>query len=75
VVEAYCRYKKSLKYDENFLIRASSKEIIQKKAVFNYEMLSKKDKKLVASGYTIHITTDAKSNVCTLPLEIVNKLL
>ncbi len=75
VVEAFCRYKKSLKYDENFLIRVSLKEITQKKAVFNYEMLSKKDKKLVASGYTIHIATDAKSNVCTLPPDIINKLL
>ena len=75
VVEAFCRYKKSLRYDEDFLIRVSLKEITPKKAVFDYELLSKKDKKLVATGYTAHIVTDAKSNVFPLPPDIIEKLL
>ncbi len=75
VVEASCRYKKSLRYDEDFLIRVSLKEITPKKAVFDYELLTKKDKKLVATGYTVHISTDSKSNVCALPPDIIKKLL
>lgn len=75
VVEAFCRYKKSLKYDETFLIRVSLEVISQKKSVFTYELLTKKERKPVASGYTIHIATDAKSNVCALPSDIIEKLL
>jgi acyl-CoA thioester hydrolase len=75
VVEAFCRYKKSLRYDETFLIRVSLKEISQKKVVFEYELLTKKDRLPVASGYTVHIATDAKANVRTLPPDIVDMLL
>jgi acyl-CoA thioester hydrolase len=75
VVEAFCRYKKSLRYDEDFLIRVSLEEITPKKAIFNYELLTKNDRKSVASGYTVHIATDAKSKVCILPADIIEKLL
>ncbi len=74
VVEAFCRYKKALKYDERFMIRVSLRELTPKKAVFGYELLTKKERKLVASGYTVHITTDANSKVCPLPPDILEKL-
>lgn len=34
VVEAYCKYKKPLRYDEKFIIRVSLEEITAKKVVF-----------------------------------------
>jgi acyl-CoA thioester hydrolase len=36
VAEAFCRYKRPLRYDETFLIRVFLKEISPKKVVFAY---------------------------------------
>jgi len=74
VVEAFCKYKKPLRYDEKFLIRVFLKEISPKKAVFAYELVTKDEKKLIASGYTVHIVTDSKAKVCSLPPHIIEKL-
>ena len=74
VVEAFCKYKKPLRYDDNFFIRVYLKEIAPKKLVFTYELFEKDRKKKVASGHTVHIVTNARSKVCALPPDIVNKI-
>ncbi|MFB0566880.1 MAG: acyl-CoA thioesterase [Candidatus Aminicenantaceae bacterium] len=74
VAEAYCRYKKSLRYDEKFLIRVRLEEITPKKAVFTYELLTIEEKKLIASGHTIHIVTNSKAKACSLPRAILDKI-
>ncbi len=74
VVEAFCRYKKALRYDEKFIIRTSLQEIAPKKAIFSYELVTKKERKLIASGYTVHISTDKNAKVCPLPPAILEKL-
>ena len=74
VVEAFCRYKKPLRYDDSFIIRVSLREATPRKVVFHYELLTIDKKELVASGYTVHVATDSKAKVCSLPLEILDKL-
>jgi len=74
VAEAFCRYKRPLRYDETFLIRVFLKEISPKKVVFAYELVTKKDKKTIATGYTVHIATNSKAEVRSLPQDILNKL-
>ena len=74
VVEAFCKYKKPLRYDETFLIRVFLKNITPKKVVFTYELFTKDKEKLVASGHTVHIVTNASTKVCDLPPDIVNKI-
>ncbi len=74
VVEAFCTYKKPLRYDENFLIRVFLKKITPKKVVFTYELFTKDKKKLVASGHTVHIVCNAMAKVCDLPPDIVSKI-
>ncbi|MGB8951325.1 MAG: thioesterase family protein [Candidatus Aminicenantales bacterium] len=74
VVEAFCRYKKPLRYDDLFLIRTSLQEITPKKAVFAYELRTKDNQRLIAHGYTIHIVTNAKAEVDSLPEEILNQM-
>lgn len=74
VAEAFCRYKKPLRYDDIILIRVVLEEMAPKKAVFAYEILAKEDRTLAASGYTIHVVTNAKGEVCTLPEEILEKI-
>ena len=74
VAESFCRYRNPLKYDESFVILTSLDEITPKKAVFYYELVSKKNKKLIATGYSVHVVTDKNAKICSLPDELVKKL-
>ena len=74
VVEAFCKYKRPLKYDDEFFIRVFLDKISAKKVVFAYELVTEKKKKVIASGYTIHIVTNSDTEVCSLPLEIIEKI-
>jgi acyl-CoA thioester hydrolase len=74
VVEAFCKYKRPLRYDDKFLIRVFLKEATPKKVVFAYELVTREEKKSIANGYTVHISTNAKAEVRSLPGEILNKL-
>jgi len=73
VVEAFCRYRRPLHYDDIFLIRVTLREKTPKKFVFDYEILSKVDRRLIASGYTVHIVTNARAEVCSLPEDLLQK--
>jgi acyl-CoA thioester hydrolase len=74
VVEAFCKYKKPLRYDQRFLIRVFLEKITPKKVEFSYELLSKEEKKLIASGHTVHIVTNSKAKACSLPPDIIDRL-
>ncbi|MFC2169447.1 acyl-CoA thioesterase [Acidobacteriota bacterium] len=74
VVEAFCRYKKALKYDEKFIIRIFPEEITAKKVRFSYQLAKKEKKSLIATGYTTHIVTNSKAQPCSLPTDIFNKI-
>ncbi len=74
VVEACCKYRKPLRYDQVFVIRVRLREIAAKKVIFDYELLTKEDKKLTAAGSTVHIVTNSQGQVRLLPEEIVRKI-
>ncbi len=74
VVEAFCRYKKALRYDDTFFIQVALQDITTKKVVFSYQLLSEDKQQLMAKGYTTHIVTNAKSEVKKFPEDIINKL-
>ena len=67
VVEAHCRYRRPLRYDQEFIIRTSLRESTPKKFVFDYELLMKEDGTLAAEGSTVHIVTNRNSQVVALP--------
>jgi acyl-CoA thioester hydrolase len=67
VVEAHCRYRRPLRYDQAFVIRVKLRESTPKKFVFDYELLTKEERTLVAEGYTVHIVTNGRSEVTPLP--------
>jgi len=73
VAESFCRYMKPLKYDEKFLIRVWAEEIKPKKIIFSYQLLTEEDEDPIASGYTIHVVTNSKARVCSLPEELLNR--
>jgi acyl-CoA thioester hydrolase len=74
VVEAFCKYRRPLRYDQVFVIRVSLRESTPKKFVFDYELLTREDRTLVASGYTIHIVTNRRGEVTPLPEELRAKI-
>jgi acyl-CoA thioester hydrolase len=74
VVEAFCRYKKPLRYDQKFIIRVFLENITPKKVEFAYELVTKEGKKLIASGHTVHIVTNSEAKTCSLPPHIINSL-
>lgn len=74
VVEAFCKYRRPLRYDQPFIIRTSLREAASKKVVFDYEILTKEGRHHVASGYTVHIATNARSEVSPLPEAVLKKI-
>jgi acyl-CoA thioester hydrolase len=74
VVEAFCKYRRPLRYDDVFVIRVSLREITPKKVVFDYRLLTKDGRKLIASGYTVHIVTNAKAEVSSMPKQLLKRI-
>ncbi|HCS46898.1 MAG: hypothetical protein A2V45_15390 [Candidatus Aminicenantes bacterium RBG_19FT_COMBO_58_17] len=74
VVEAFCKYRKPLRYDQAFIIRVTLRDATSKKVVFDYEILTREDRSLVASGYTVHIATNARGEVSPLPAPVLDKI-
>jgi len=74
VVEAFCKYKKPLRYDQKFIIRVFLEKITPKKVEFAYELVTKEEEKLIASGHTVHIVTNSEAKTCSFPPHIVNSL-
>jgi len=74
VVEAFCRYKKSLRYDDSFIVSVRLREMTPKKAGFAYRLLSEDRSTLIAEGYTTHLITNRNSEVCKLPPSLYEKL-
>ncbi|MGB7293963.1 MAG: thioesterase family protein [Candidatus Aminicenantales bacterium] len=74
VVEAFCRYRKPLRYDQVFIIRATLHEATPKKVIFDYEILNQGDRNVIASGQTVHIATNADGKVFPLPRTILDIL-
>lgn len=54
VVEAHCRYKASLKYDDVIEIETSIKELTKVSIIFKCRIFLKEGHKLAAEGYTKH---------------------
>lgn len=74
VVEAHCQYKKPLRYDEVFIIRVSLEEATPRKIVFTYELLTKEERNLIASGYTVHLAVNKEAQVASLSECILAKI-
>ena len=67
VVEATCRYRSPVFYDEEVLIRTEIKKVRDSVIVFKYDLTRAQDGTLLAEGETTHIVTDSNMKVSTLP--------
>lgn len=67
VVEAKCRYRAPVHYDEEVLVRTWLKTVRESVVVFSYELLRPPSDELLAEGETVHVVTDSNMKIATLP--------
>ena len=67
VVDASCRYKAPVHYDDEVVVRTFLKQVRRKVIHFGYELRKKKTNELLAEGETTHIVANSKMKPRTLP--------
>lgn len=75
VAEVYCRYKSPAHYEDVLTIRTRLAEIRSRSIQFVYEIWRPIDQTLLAEGETLHLVTDEKKKVRSLPASYKEKLL
>ena len=60
VVEAHCNYFHPARYDDVVIVETKIAEAKEKSIKFENKIFRKKDKKLLAAGYTINVFVDKK---------------
>ena len=72
VVEATCRYRAPVRYDEEVLVRTRLKSARDSMVHFGYELVRLSDGALLAEGETTHLVTDAQMKIAVLPDKYLN---
>jgi acyl-CoA thioester hydrolase len=67
VVDAQCRYKAPVHYDEMVIVRTHLKHVREKVIRFGYELRSADTGELLAEGETAHIVADSQMKPRALP--------
>jgi len=67
VVEAKCRYRAPVYYDEEVVVRTWLKRARSSVVVFRYELLRAQSSEVLAEGETVHVVTDSEMRVARLP--------
>ena len=67
VVDARCRYKGPVHYDDEVIVRTYLKHVREKVIRFGYELRKAESGELLAEGETTHIVADAKMTPRSLP--------
>jgi acyl-CoA thioester hydrolase len=67
VVDARCRYKAPVRYDDEVVVRTHLKNVRESLVHFGYELVRASDGALLAEGETTHIVTDVDMNKRTIP--------
>ncbi|HSR52844.1 MAG TPA: thioesterase family protein [Acidobacteriota bacterium] len=69
VVEAYCRYRRPLRYDQVFVVRTRVERLRRRAMTFAYQILDAESQEELARGYTKHVVTDGRGRPKSLPVE------
>jgi acyl-CoA thioester hydrolase len=67
VVDARCRYKAPVHYDDEVVVRTYLKHVREKAIHFGYELLTADGTRLLAEGETTHIVANAQMKPRALP--------
>jgi acyl-CoA thioester hydrolase len=74
VSEAYCRYLKPVRYDEQVIIETTIDPTIKGALKCDYRILRHEDQELVATGYTKHAYVNGEGRVIRPPRFLVELL-
>ena len=75
VVEAHCNYFKPAKYDDAIIVETKISDVKEKSIRFDYKVIRKKGKMLLASGHTINVFVDKiKMKSTKIPQNVRKKL-
>lgn len=75
VVEVKCCYKDSARYNDMIIIETGIEKIGNSSIKFNYKIIRKRDKKLLAEGYTVNVFVDMETKKSTKMPEELRKAL
>ena len=67
VIDAQCAYKASAKYDDEIEVRTSGGMLSPVRVKFSYEVVRAADRRVLATGSTVHATLDRDGKPCRLP--------
>ncbi len=67
VVDAHCRYKAPVHYDDEVVVRTFLKHVREKVIRFGYELRNAESGELLAEGQTTHLVADSKLKPRALP--------
>ena len=67
VVDARCRYKAPVHYDDEVVVRTYLKQVREKIIHFGYELLAGDNHRVLAEGETTHIVADSRMKPRRLP--------
>ncbi|MGG7178790.1 acyl-CoA thioesterase [Clostridium paraputrificum] len=76
VLEAYCNYRHAVKYmGEELYVDVSFRTVNDSKIEFKYTLISEDNKKVYATGRTVHAFVDENDKLClTIPTWFRDKL-
>jgi acyl-CoA thioester hydrolase len=70
VIEAHCEYRHSLRYDDDFEIRAEGRLLSPIRLRFDCQVVRRGDGVVAAAGYTVHASVDRTGRPCRLPEQL-----
>ncbi len=68
VCEAYCRYRRSLQYDNIAVVEVELLELKGASLKLGYRIYEKNDRKIAAEGYTKHPFVDKNGKIVKVPV-------
>ncbi len=74
VAESWCRYLKSVSYDDEIVIRTYLNVAKPLLIIFEYELFKKDNMGLFAFGYTVHIPVGSDGNKKKMPEKFLKML-
>ena len=72
VIEAYCRYRQAVIYDELIRIKTCLAHFNRVKLRLEYQVFGENDQELRIDGYTVHCFTDSRGKPVRAPEEIIH---
>jgi acyl-CoA thioester hydrolase len=70
VIEAQCTYQRPARYDDEIEIRTVGRLLSPVRMEFEYEVITKHDQRVAATGRTVHAALDPAGKPCRLPQRV-----